>query len=271
MPLWPIKFCIGKENKPCKFSLSLAGEPRIVKARSCEFCAGTIDQLSSCVINSLALFFILDYDIYKLALDRVDPSIRPECRIKVTTKLRRMVPNGCVSMVRRDRALMAIGALVQELKFLPYTMSKLKAQARVMHNAAFLKKRLSPELLYLVLAHAVGLKPHVSGVGFQKTKQYAYSLCRHPAFSRPSWHNADEDEESLPDIYYNTVELHQRALPTLKQALNRHASTASKLGWAAYARGAREDLGIIASIEASPLLEAGAPLCHRFFHPQQVP
>ena len=65
MPLRPIRFCIGKETRPCKFSLSLAGGPRTVHLQNrCEFCRGVnIHKLSGSISKSLALLFVIDFDI----------------------------------------------------------------------------------------------------------------------------------------------------------------------------------------------------------------
>ena len=270
MPVRALKFCAGKEKRPCRFSLSLAGGPRTVHLQNrCEFCRGSIDKLSGSLSKSLALLFVLDFDIYREALSTVNPSILAACRAKVGAILPRMIPPGVntAKKIRHGRALVAIDILVQDVKIFPRTMSSLKAHARIMQNAALLKKRWPREVLINVLCLAMGDMPQVLTCCLRQTKQYAYSICRHPAF----FHEDSDDDTPVPEIYSNSVGLHQRMLTSLRQALNRHIVLASTIGWSAYERNALDALGLVSSMASAPTLAPGKPLCHKHFQPQQMP
>ena len=114
MPLRLMFHCKGRAGLPCRFSTSVAGRPECVTKDLCVLCRVADKNIRKSVIRALALLFILDYDIYNIAVSRLPFEIQDGSRERVRRMLQSMYHAPTIT-ARRAKILGAVDQIVNSL------------------------------------------------------------------------------------------------------------------------------------------------------------
>ena len=260
------RYCAGAGGRRCRFSVCIIGEPRTCTGARCLFCDPTVMATADekDVVRALALLYIMNVEIYADALTRAPHGYRE----RVPQQLQVMLPQWRREHVWRERSVLAVDALVADIRAAPTTASSLKSRGRAMIAAGQALWRLHACIRTRILLFAVDLRFLMENQQLAGTARAAYTLSRHPAFLGE---HAEFEDEPLARVYRNAVFVHRDCIRGLSGIATSLMRAAARIGMVCQLNGASTLMFLTSSMLRAPTLAPGRPLCARYFDPQETP
>ena len=215
------------------------------------------------IVQALALLYIMNFEIYTEALSRA-----PQYRERVPLQLQLMMPDWRREHVWRERSVLAVDALIADVRAAPTMAANLRTRGRAVIAAGQALWKLPVRIRVCILSFAVDLRFLAEGQQLAGTARAAYTLSRHPAFFGE--HTEDEDER-LARIYRNAVLIHRDCLRGLSGIAANLMRAGARVGIVCQLSGVCTLIFLTTSMMRAPTLAPGRPLCARYFDPQETP
>ena len=215
------------------------------------------------IVRALALLYIINFEIYTEALSRA-----PQYRDRVPLQLQLMIPDWRKEHVWHERSVLAIDALIADVRAVPTMAANLRTCGRAMIAAGQALWKLHVSIRIRILSFAIDLRFLAEGQQLAGTARAAYTLSRHPAFFGE--HTEDEDEP-LARVYRNAVLIHHDCLRGLNGIATSLMRAAARIGMVCQLSGVKTLIFLTSSMMRAPTLAPGRPLSARHFDPQETP
>ena len=242
------------------------GEPRTCAGARCLFCdpavMATTDERD--IVRALALLYIMNVEIYADALTRAPQGYRE----RVPRQLQVMLPQWRREYVWRERSVLAVDAILTDIRCTPTMTANLKTCGHAMIAAGQALWRLHGCTRTRILSFAIDLRFRVENHQLAGTARAAYTLSRHPAFLGE---HAEDEDEPLARMYRNAVLIHRDCLRGLSVMAANLMRAAARIGMVCQLSGVSTLNFLTSSMLRAPSLAPGRPLCARYFEPQETP
>ena len=242
------------------------GEPRTCAGARCLFCdpgiMATTDERD--IVRALALLFIMNVEIYADALTRAPQGYRE----RVPRQLHLMMPEWRREHVWRERSVLAVDALIANIRAAPTMAASLKTRGCAMIAAGQALWRLHGCIRTRILSFVIDLRFLMENQQLAGTARAAYTLSRHPAFLGE---HAEFEDEPLARVYRNAVFVHRDCLRGLSGVATSLMRAAARIGMVCHLSGVSTLMFLTTSMLRAPTLAPGRPLCARYFDPQETP
>jgi hypothetical protein len=264
MPRTAVRYCIGREGAPCRFSTIDPGKQETVGANDrCAICGLSANK--TLLAATLAHVFVLDYDIYRAAVACLPSDKSGSRRARVMRCLKSMCP-APTATARRIRTLVAVDRMLDSiLHRLPIFIRALNVCARQIMLCDMVRQRMC--LPQEVLQNICGFLSFKTGAMLDhltRVKFRGYCLCRHSAFRR----ECAQDDPFIGVIYRNMVSLHKEKVLSLRNAAALVTEVSRRVCWEEYRSQCQHLVDVAIAIGMCPELLESRQIAHEHFYPR---